>query len=61
MQNVKFAVQQGYEVRSCAAQINRIYWTHNPSTGHIRIRIHYKLDNFVYCMISPDLFIGIWY
>ena len=30
----------GYEVRSCDAQINRIYWTHNPSTGHIRIRIH---------------------
>ena len=25
---------------SCANQINRIYMEHNPSTSHIRIRIH---------------------
>ena len=42
-------------------QINHIYWTHNPSTGHIRIRIHgIHLIILYIVMNSPDLFLSVF-
>ena len=39
-------------------------WTHNPSTIHIRIRIHsihgIHLKDIVYCLNSLDLFLSVF-
>ena len=32
----------GHDAKSCAARNNRPYWTDNPRTGHIRIRMQGK-------------------
>ena len=42
--------------------MNRIYWTHNLSTGHIRIRIHSinLIISLILFLNSPDLFLSVF-